>query len=88
MIDARAFVDEFVAAIRAVSDGSTIAVEVVMRAVDDGPLELGNGEALPATGRRVEIPTAWFLELNEHGKIVRERDYFDTAAMLRQLGVG
>jgi steroid delta-isomerase-like uncharacterized protein len=70
-----------------VSDGSTIAVEVVMRAVNDGPLDLGNGETIPATGRRVEIPTAWFLELNEQRKIVSERDYFNTVAVLRQLGV-
>jgi predicted ester cyclase len=56
--------------------------------VNDGPLDLGNGERLPATGRRVEIPTAWFFELNEQGKIVSERDYFDTAVILRQLGVG
>lgn len=139
MIDARSFVDEFVAAIRSedadryanlyaedavmiepllgeplhgqdairageaalfdafgeidpdvtsiVADGRRIAVEVVMRALNDGPLELGNGELLPATGRRVDVPTAWFFELNEEGKIVRERDYFDTAAILRQLGV-
>jgi steroid delta-isomerase-like uncharacterized protein len=71
-----------------VSDGRRIAVEVVMRAVNDGPLDLGNGEPLPATRRRVEIPMAWFFELNEQGKIVREHDYFDTAVILRQLGVG
>jgi steroid delta-isomerase-like uncharacterized protein len=71
-----------------VSDGRRIAVEVVMRAVNDGPLNLGNGEPLPATERRVEIPMAWFFELNEQGKIVREHDYFDTAVILRQLGVG
>jgi steroid delta-isomerase-like uncharacterized protein len=66
----------------------TIAVEVVMRAVNDGPLDLGSGEPLPATGRRIELPTAWFLQLNEEGKIVSEHDYFDTALILRQLGVG
>jgi steroid delta-isomerase-like uncharacterized protein len=71
-----------------VSDGRRIAVEVVMRAVNDGPLDLGNGKPLSATGRRVEIPTAWFFELNEQEKIARERDYFDTAVILRQLGVG
>jgi hypothetical protein len=59
-----------------------------MRAVNDGPLELGSGEPLPATGRQIEVPTAWFLELNDQGKIVSERDYFDTALILRQLGVG
>jgi predicted ester cyclase len=59
-----------------------------MRAVNDGPLDLGSGEPLPATGRRIELPTAWFLQLNEEGKIVSEHDYFDTALILRQLGVG
>lgn len=86
LFDAFGEVDPDVTSI--VSDGRRIAVEVVMRAVNDGPLALGNGEPLPATGRRVEIPTGWFFELNEQGKIVSERDYFDTAVILRQLGVG
>jgi steroid delta-isomerase-like uncharacterized protein len=71
-----------------VSDGRRIAVEVVMRAVNDGPLDLGAGESLPATGRRIEVPMAWFFELDDEGRIGTERDYFDTAAILRQLGLG
>jgi hypothetical protein len=33
-----------------VSDGRRIAVEVVMRAVNDEPLDLGNGEPSPRPG--------------------------------------
>jgi hypothetical protein len=59
-----------------------------MRALNDGPLDLGHGEPLLATGRRIEVRTAWFLKLDEHGKIVGEHDYFDTGVLLRQLRLG
>jgi hypothetical protein len=53
-------------------------VEVVLRATNTGPLELGPGETMPATQRRIELPAAWIFEFGEDGLIVAERDYFDT----------
>jgi steroid delta-isomerase-like uncharacterized protein len=63
------------------------AVEVVLRASNTGPIELGPGESVPATNRRVELPAAWFFEFDEDGLVLTERDYFDTAAFLSQLGL-
>ena len=82
-----AFGDIDVELVSVIADEPRIAVEVVVRALNDGRLELGDGEPLPPTGRRIEIPTAWFLELDEQDRIVKEHDYFDTAVMLRQLGI-
>ena len=67
--------------------GSTIMIEVVLSATNTGPLDVGGAEALPATGRRVDIPSIWVLEVGRDGLITEERDYFDTASLFRQLGL-
>lgn len=41
---------------------------------------------IPATGRKVDMVVCNIIETRE-GKILREREYFDQAAMLIQLGV-
>jgi len=43
-------------------------------------------EGIPATGRVVEIPLLNIVEVRD-GLIYRERDYFDTLVLMRQLGV-
>ena len=67
--------------------GSTVIVEVVLSATNTGPLNVGGAAALPATGRRVDIPSIWVLEVGRDGLITEERDYFDTASLFRQLGL-
>jgi hypothetical protein len=44
--------------------------EVVLRATNDGPLDLGIG-GVPPTGRRIEVPMAWAFDLNNEGLIGR-----------------
>lgn len=41
---------------RVVTDEESVVLEVVMRATNTGPLEVGAEEPLPATGRRIELP--------------------------------
>jgi steroid delta-isomerase-like uncharacterized protein len=67
-------------------DRST-AVEVVLRATNTGPMEVGPGRSVPATGRRVELPAVWVFEFDEEGFVAEERDYFDTASFMAQLGI-
>lgn len=62
------------------------AMEVVLRAINTGALDLGD-EPVPATGRTVEVPAVWWCEV-EDGVIAAERDYFDTTALMAQLGLG
>lgn len=61
--------------------------EVVLRAVNTGPLDVGGGEPLPPTGRRIELPSVWCFDLDADGLVVEERDYFDSAALMAQLGL-
>ncbi len=67
--------------------GRVMMAEVVLSAMNDGPLDVGAGE-VPATGRRIEIPMVWVFDLNEEELVVEERDYFDTARIMQQLGLG
>jgi steroid delta-isomerase-like uncharacterized protein len=82
-----AFSEIEVEVVRVVAEGDDVALEVVIRATNTGPLEVGAEEPLPPTGRRVELPSVWFLLLGSDGKIVEERDYLDTASFFRQLGL-
>ena len=82
-----AFSDIEVEVGRVMVEADDVAIEVTMRATNSGPLELAPGESLPPTGRRIELPSVWFLLLGADGRIIEERDYLDTATFLRQLGL-
>ena len=43
-------------------------------------------DGIPATGREVTLEGCNIVQVRD-GKIVRERDYYDTGEMLKQLGV-
>lgn len=62
-----------------------MVVEVVLGATNTGSIDLGEDEATPATGLRIEVPAVWIFEFDSAGHVRAERDYFDTAAMLAQL---
>lgn len=68
-------------------DDDRAVAEVTLRATNTGPLDLGGGDALPATGRRIEVAAAWVFEFGPDGLVTAERDYFDTAALMAQLGI-
>jgi predicted ester cyclase len=59
----------------------TAVTELVARGTHRGEF-LG----IAPTGRRVEIPVCNVVEV-QGGKILAERDYFDTGLVLQQLGV-
>ena len=64
-----------------------IAAEATLAGTNDGPLPLPSGEVIPATGRRLEFDLAFFSQLDESGKIVEERRYYDVAGQQTQLGL-
>ena len=82
-----AFSDIEVEVLRVVAEAADVVVEVVMRATNTGPLDVGAGESLPPTRRRIELPSVWLLKLGGDGRIAEERDYLDTASFFRQLGL-
>lgn len=61
--------------------GDTVLVEVIGRGTNDGPF----GD-MPATHRSAELAFCNVLTIRD-GKIVRDRQYGDTATLLIQLGL-
>ena len=82
-----AFSDIDVEVLRVVAEADDVAIELVIRATNSGPLDLDADERILPTGRRIELPAVWFLRLGPDGRILEEHDYLDPADFLRQLGV-
>ena len=61
--------------------GDTAIVEPIGRGTHRGDLM-----GIAPTGRRIEVPICFVFEVRD-GKIVTEREYFDTLLLMRQLGV-
>jgi steroid delta-isomerase-like uncharacterized protein len=64
-----------------VTSGETAVAELIGRGTNDGPF----GD-VPATHKQVELPFCDVLTIR-NGKVVRDRQYGDTATMLQQLGL-
>ena len=69
------------------SSQDSCAIEVVLRATNTGLLDIGDEQPVPATGRTVELPAVWWCEIRDDGLIAAERDYFDSGALMAQLGL-
>jgi steroid delta-isomerase-like uncharacterized protein len=82
-----AFSDIDVEVLRVVAEGDDVVMEIVIRATNTGALDVGANDMLPPTNQRIELPSVWLLSLGTDGRIVEERDYFDTATFVRQLGL-
>ncbi|MFE0405885.1 ester cyclase [Streptomyces nigra] len=83
---------------QAVPDGtyeSVHAYEVDDTAIDEGvfhghntgPIQLATGETLPATQKEIRIRGVDFAKVDDEGRIVDYRLYFDEMEFLGQLGL-
>ncbi len=64
-----------------VDDGQVLAIESTVTGTQRGQLM-----AIPPTNKKMELKAAFFVEARGD-KISKWRSYFDSASMLRQLGV-
>jgi steroid delta-isomerase-like uncharacterized protein len=67
------------------ASGDTVVVEFHGEGTHTGPLRTSMGE-IPATGRSVTLQLCDVYEF-ENGKIKTQRAYFDTGALMAQLGL-
>jgi steroid delta-isomerase-like uncharacterized protein len=81
----RAMPDSSTEVTSVVDAGECVATEHTGRGTHTGPLATPGGE-IPATGRSVEIRFGEFFGLRD-GKIAMLRAYYDTAGIMRRLGV-
>jgi len=81
---AAAFPDSKASFDNALASGETVVLEVTWRGTHTGPLQTPRGPLAP-TGRRIELRACMALEVA--GDRVRvQRQYFDMATMMEQLG--
>lgn len=71
--------------VNVLAEGARVASEHIGRGTHDGPFVTPAG-TIPPTGRRVELRIGEFYELRD-GRIARLSAYYDSATMLRQLGL-
>lgn len=71
---------------RTLGDGDTFAYEMTMTGTHKGPMVTPTGDIAP-TQRRVEFGGCIVVRLDDKGRIVEERRYYDLAGLLGQLGL-
>jgi steroid delta-isomerase-like uncharacterized protein len=69
-----------------VDQGDAFADEWTFVGTHTGPFRLPDGAELPPTGKQVEIKGMEFVQVRD-GKIVVDNLYYDTAAVVVQLGL-
>jgi steroid delta-isomerase-like uncharacterized protein len=82
---ATAFPDARVEIKRITANEDGVVVEFIGRGTHTGPLVVPTG-TIPATGRAGELQMCDVLEI-EDGSVRRVRSYYDSATLMRQLGL-
>jgi steroid delta-isomerase-like uncharacterized protein len=80
-----AFPDGEVKVVRVLVDGEWAAVEFINRGTHTGVLQSSVGDFAP-TGRSMEVRYCSVMHVRD-GMVVEGRDYYDSASVLRQLGL-
>ena len=80
-----AFPDSRIEVVDVFASEDRVATEHVGRGTHSGPFVTPAGE-IPATGRKVELRIAELFQLRG-GKVARMHAYYDTATLMRQLGL-
>jgi steroid delta-isomerase-like uncharacterized protein len=82
---AEAFPDSKATFHGAQASGNTVVLEVTWKGTHQGPLQTPKG-TIPATGKRIEIRACTVAEV-AGDKVRQQRQYFDMATMMEQLGL-
>lgn len=69
-----------------IQQGNTVIAESSLVGTHNGPLATPDGNEIPPTGRKVELPVADVFEV-EDGKVAKHRVYFDQMTLMTQLGL-
>jgi len=80
-----AFPDGMITVNRIIAQGDHVVVEFTGRGTHTGTMTTPAG-AIPATGRSVTLEFIDVLEFGD-GKLMSQRNYFDTGSLMTQLGI-
>ena len=76
-----AFPDGMIEITNTVASDNQLVIEAVFKATNLGALTTPDGE-IPPTGKRIEMPYIFVLEVNDEGLIEEDRTYYDSAALM------
>lgn len=82
----QAFPDIEIEVVGHVIGENRVAVEWRAKATNSGELPLTHGVTLPPTGKCIDSQGVSIIDFRD-GKAVRQREYWDALAMMRQLGL-
>lgn len=82
-----AFPDTRLELMAAMTEGRRMAEEVVVRGTHTAPLSRPTGEAIPATGRSVEVHFAAVWEADDEQRVAVAHYYANPMELLTQLGI-
>lgn len=82
----KAFPDMNARVVTMVSKGDLVLGEIVFVGTNSGPMETPAG-VVPPTNRKIELHVGFSARVNSKGLIAEERRYYDTAGMMRSLGL-
>ena len=74
-------------AVRVIESGEWAVVESVVSATHTNEMPTPDGNVVPATNKRITIPMANVIRVDDDGLIAEEHRYMDVAGMLGQLGL-
>ncbi len=75
------FSDFHVAVTSELAEGDLVAMTMMLTGTHDGEFD-----GIPATGERLRLPLAVVTRI-EDGRIIEDREFYDTATLLAQLGL-
>jgi steroid delta-isomerase-like uncharacterized protein len=73
-------------ALLVIEQGGVVVAEWRGRATHSGPITMGDGTVVPATGKTMDTPTVTILEVVD-GQVVAAREYYDQLTGIVQLGL-
>jgi steroid delta-isomerase-like uncharacterized protein len=80
------FSDISVETSQVIEEGNALVGEWVWRATNTGPITMPDGREIPATHKSLELPGVSVVSVR-NGKCTSQRDYFDNASVMSQLGL-
>jgi steroid delta-isomerase-like uncharacterized protein len=82
----RAYPDAQVTMLNPHAEGDLVMYELRFTGTNEGPIATPRGD-IPATGQQVDVLMAVFSNVDEQGRFTDMRRYYDSATMMRQLGL-
>jgi steroid delta-isomerase-like uncharacterized protein len=82
----RAYPDARVTMLNVHAEDDLIMYELRFTGTNEGPIATPDGD-IPATGQQVEMLMVVVSDVDEEGRFSDTRRYYDTAMMMRQLGL-